>query len=228
VDGPPRWRTWAAGFDGSWKLAGEPGIGSADLSHHTAGGAGGLDYQINPDLLVGFAVGCSASGFSVPALATCGSVDGAHLGTYGVARWGTWYAAGALTAATFDNHTSRTIAGVGPTELASASFKSNLFAGRFELGHKQSFDGFAITPFAAVQFAELWQQGYTESSVTAAGAPGVLGLTFQSHNVSSLPTFLDAQFDTHLVLPNSMLWTPMRGCRGCMSSSRRATLPLRS
>jgi outer membrane autotransporter protein len=59
-----------------------------------------------------------------------------------------------------------------------------------------------------VQFAELWQQGYTENSVTASGTPGVLGLTFQSHQVSSLPTFLGAQFDTHLTLANSMLWTP--------------------
>jgi uncharacterized protein with beta-barrel porin domain len=117
VDEPPRWRTWAAGFDGSWKLAGEAGTGSADLSHHTAGGAGGFDYQINPDLLVGFAAGGSASGFSVPALATSGSVDGAHLGTYAVARWGTWYAAGALTAAAFEDRTNR-----------------NLFAGRHDRG----------------------------------------------------------------------------------------------
>jgi outer membrane autotransporter protein len=208
VEEPPRWRTWATGFDRSWKLAGEAGIGSADLRHHTAGGAGGFDYEVNRDLLVGFAAGGSASGFSVPALATSGSVDGAHLGAYGVARWDTWYAIGALTAAAFDNRTSRTIAGVGPTEVANASFRSNLFGGRFEVGHKQAFGGFAITPFAAVQFAELWQQGYTENSVTASGTPGVLGLTFQSHQVSSLPTFLGAQFDTHLTLANSMLWTP--------------------
>ena len=163
VEEPRRWRTWAAGFDGSWKLAGEAGIGSADLSHHTAGGAGGFDYRVNPDFLVGFAAGGSTSGFSVPALATSGSVDGAHLGAYGVARWGAWYATGALTAAAFENRTNRTIAGVGPTEVATASFKSDLFGGRFELGHKHAFDGFAITPFAAVQFAELWQQGYTEN-----------------------------------------------------------------
>jgi len=205
---PPRWRTWAAGFDGSWKLAGEAGIGSADLSHHTAGGAGGFDYQFSPDLLVGFGAGGSTSGFSVPARATSGSVDGAHLGAYGVARWGAWYATGALTGAAFDNRTSRTIAGVGPTEFATASFKSDLFAGRFEVGHKQAFAGFAITPFAAVQFAELWQRGYTENSVTASGTSGALGLTFQSHQTSSLPTFLGAQFDTHLILANGMLWTP--------------------
>ncbi len=208
VEEPPRWRTWAAGFDGSWKLAGEAGIGSADLSHRTAGGAGGFDYTVNPDLLVGFAAGGSTSTFSVPTLATSGSVDGAHLGAYGVARWGAWYGTGALTAAAFDNRTSRTIVGVGPTEVANASFKSNLFGGRFELGHKQAFEGFAITPFAAVQFAKLWQQGYTENSVTASGTPGVLGLTFQSHQVSSLPTFLGAQFDTRVVLPSGMLWTP--------------------
>jgi outer membrane autotransporter protein len=171
VEEPPRWRTWATGFDGSWKLAGEAGIGSADLRHHTAGGAGGFDYQVNRDLLVGFAAGGSASSFSVPALATSGSVDGAHLGAYGVARWGTWYAIGALTAAAFDNRTSRTIAGVGPTELANATFKSNLFGGRFELGHKQAFGGFAITPFAACSSRSFGSKAIPRTALPPPGPP---------------------------------------------------------
>src|SRR5215471_15957668 len=37
----PRWRAWLTGFDGAFKLAGEAGIGSADLSHNTGGLAGG-------------------------------------------------------------------------------------------------------------------------------------------------------------------------------------------
>src|SRR5262249_8249346 len=45
----PRWRAWLTGFDGAFKLAGEAGIGSADLSHNTGGLAGGLDYQFGPD-----------------------------------------------------------------------------------------------------------------------------------------------------------------------------------
>src|SRR5205823_11248038 len=71
---PRLYRAWATGFDAVWKLDGEASIGSADLTHRTAGGAGGLDYQVNPNLLIGFALGGTASTFSVPDRMTSGSV----------------------------------------------------------------------------------------------------------------------------------------------------------
>jgi outer membrane autotransporter protein len=204
----PRYRAWFAGFDGTWRLDGQAIPGSASLTHSTGGGAAGLDYQINPNWLVGVAAGGSLSAFSVPDRVTSGTLDGAHIGAYGVARWGSWYAAGALAFNAFDNRTSRTIAGIGPTEMATGSFDSDMLSGRFEAGFKQPFNGFAVTPFAALQFAELRQSGYSESSVTGAGAPGVLGLTYASQTVSSLPTFLGAQFDTRAAFANGMTWSP--------------------
>jgi outer membrane autotransporter protein len=140
--------------------------------------------------------------------ATSGTLDGAHFGGYGVARAGPWYAAGTLAFSVFDNRTSRTIAGVGLTEIANGSFRSDLLNGRFELGVKQAFDAIAVSPFAAVQFAELWQRGDSETSIAATGAPGVLGLTYASRAVSSLPTFLGVQLDARLTLANGMTWTP--------------------
>jgi outer membrane autotransporter protein len=83
-----------------------------------------------------------------------------------------------------------------------------MLSGRFEVGCKQIFNGFALTPFAAVQFAELWQAGYSENSTTLTGAPGVLGLTYASQTVSSLPAFLGAQFDTRVSLANGTVWSP--------------------
>lgn len=204
----PRWRAWAAGFDGTWKLDGEAGTGSAGLTHRTGGGAAGFDYQMNPHLLLGMAAGGSLSTFSVPDRATSGSLDAAHLGAYGVARWGSWYAAGTLAFGAFDNTTNRTIIGVGTTEMATGRFNSDTLSGRLELGWKQAFGGFALTPFAAAQFTELWQSGYSETSTTVTGAPGVLGLTFQSRAVASLPTFLGAQVDRRVALANGMVWAP--------------------
>jgi outer membrane autotransporter protein len=203
----PLYRAWFAGFGGSWHLEGQAEPGSATLSHSTVGGAAGLDYQVNRSLLVGVAAGGSLSTFSVPDRSTSGTLDGAHIGTYGVARWDAWYAAGALAFNAFDNRLTRTIAGVGPTEIATENFNSNMLSGRFEVGYKQAFNGFAITPFAAVQFAELWQSGYAETSTTLAGAPGVNGLTYSSQTVSSLPNFLGAQFDTRVVLANGTVWS---------------------
>jgi autotransporter-associated beta strand protein len=204
----PRWRAWLTSFDGSAKLAGEADIGSADLTHNTGGLAGGLDYQLRPDVLLGLAFGGSSSNFSVRDRITSGHLDAAHFGGYGVKTWGWLYAAGALSFSTFRNSTTRTIASIGPTETATGSFGSNLLSGRVEVGAKQVFGRFAVTLFAAVQFAELGQKGFTETNPVPPGAPGPLGLTFGSTHASSLPTFVGAQFDTRFVFSNGMALSP--------------------
>jgi outer membrane autotransporter protein len=204
----PRWRAWLTGFDGSAKLAGEAGIGSADLSHNTGGLAGGFDYRFAPDLLAGFAIGGSSSNFSVRDRITSGHLEGAHFGGYGAKTWNSFYAAGTLSFSTFRNDTTRSIAGIGPTETATGRFGSNLLSGRVEVGSKRVFGRFAVTPFAAVQFAELWQNGFTEANPVPAGAAGPLGLTYGSISVSSLPTFVGAQFDTRFAFSNGMALSP--------------------
>jgi uncharacterized protein with beta-barrel porin domain len=204
------WSVWASGFGGTQSLGGDPtAIGSASLSHRTAGGAVGVNYQANPDLLVGWAAGGSSSDFSVPDRATSGHLDGAHVGAFGVQRWGGLYALGTASYGWFDNSTTRTITGIGPSETATGRFASNQLGGRLEVGFRHPFDRMTtVTPFAAVQFLELWQNGYTETSITSAGAPGVLGLSFQAHAVSSLPTFLGAQVETRYVFGNGAIWAP--------------------
>jgi outer membrane autotransporter protein len=184
------------------------GIGSATLSHNTGGLAGGLDYQFAPDLLAGFAIGGSSSNFSVRDRITSGHLEGAHFGGYGVKTWGSVYAAATLSFNTFRNSETRTIAGVGATETATGDFGSNLLSGRVELGAKQAWRWFTVTPFAAVQFAELWQNGFTEANPVPGGAAGPLGLTFGSLSVSSLPTFVGAQFDTRIPFANGMTLSP--------------------
>jgi outer membrane autotransporter protein len=204
----PRWRAWLTGFDGTAKLDGEAGIGSATLSRNTGGLAGGLDYQFTPDLLAGFAIGGSSSNFSVRDRITSGHLEGVHFGGYGVKTWGALYAAGALSFSTFRNSETRSVVGIGPTETATGDFGSNLLSGRVEVGAKQVYGRFAVTPFAAVQFAELWQNGFTETNPVPAGAAGPLGLTYGSISVSSLPTFLGAQFDTRFAFGNGMALSP--------------------
>ncbi len=142
----PRWRAWLTGFDDSAKLAGEAGIGSADLSYNTGGLAGGLDYQFAPDLLAGFAIGGSSSNFAVRDRITSGHLEGAHFGGYAVKTWGALYAAGALSFSTYRNDTTRNIVGIGPAETATGSFGSNLLSGRVEAGAKQVFGSFAVHP----------------------------------------------------------------------------------
>jgi autotransporter-associated beta strand protein len=204
----PRWRAWLTGFDGTAKLGGEAGIGSAELAHTTGGLAGGLDYQMRPDLLLGVAIGGSSSNFSVRDRITSGHLEGVHFGGYAVKTSGALYAAGALSFSTYRNDTTRNIAGIGPTETATGSFGSNLLSGRVEVGAKQAFPWFAVTPFAAVQLSQLWQNGFTETNPVPAGAADPLGLTFGSISVSSLPTFLGAQLDARFAFANGRVLSP--------------------
>jgi outer membrane autotransporter protein len=204
---PRTWRVWTGGFGGVQSFNGDPSIGSADARSAAAGGAMGFDYQVDPTRLVGVAVGGSESHFSVPDRATSGDLVGGHVGAYAVATWGALYAAGVLSYSRFDNEVRRTIAGVGPTEMASGRFASDLFGARFELGRSYAVPWFNVTQFAAVQTSTLWQRGFTETS-TAGGLPGILGLTSQSQTTTSLPTFLGVQLDTRWSLTNGMVWSP--------------------
>ncbi len=204
----PGWRAWGAGFGGSQSIGADPSVGAAGISSSAAGGAIGLDHQLDSNLLVGASVGGSRSSFSVPDRATTGSADAFQAGAYFLRQWGSVYLMGLGSYAHFDNQTSRTIAGIGPTETATGAFGSDLIGGRLEIGNTFRTWGINLTPFAAVQVSSLHQAGYTESSTTLAGAPGVLGLAYQPVTTTSLPTFLGVQFDTAVPLANGMTWSP--------------------
>jgi outer membrane autotransporter protein len=204
---PRTWRVWTGGFGGVQSFNGDAVVGSADARTAAAGGAMGLDYQVDPTQLIGVAVGGSESHFSVPDRATSGDLVAGHVGAYGVGTWGALYAAGVLSYSRFDNDVRRTIAGVGPTETATGRFASDLLGARLELGRSYALSWLNVTPFAAVQTSTLWQRGFTETS-TAAGLPGILGLTSQSQTTTSLPTFLGVQLDTRLALANGLVWSP--------------------
>ena len=203
----PTWHGWASGFGGAQSLKGDPAAGSADFSDRFAGGVGGIDYEANPGLLIGAGAGASRSTFRVNDQATSGQVDGLHVGSYGIQRFGASYIGAVVGYSRFDNTTSRTIASFGPTEIATGAFSSDQFGGRLEVGHTFSLGAVGITPFAAAQASRLWQRGYAETSL-AGGVPGQFGLTYAPVNVWSLPTFVGAQLDTRVTFANGMMWSP--------------------
>lgn len=205
---PGRWRAWALGFAGNRSVDGDASLGTADASTRSAGGALGVDRQLADDFLVGFAAGGTGSTFSVSSLATSGRVDGGHVGVYAVKTFGAAYLAATLNYARLNNSTERTIAGVGPTENATGSFASDQFGGRLEFGWRNAFDGYAVTPFAAIEPAALWQRGYTETSTVSGGGAGMLGLSYAAHTTTSLPLFLGAQVDGRYTFASGATVTP--------------------
>ncbi|QAU46412.1 autotransporter outer membrane beta-barrel domain-containing protein [Bradyrhizobium guangzhouense] len=203
----PLWNIWASGFGAAQSLSGNATIGSASLSDRVGGGSVGLDHLLNPDLLIGLAVGGSSASFSVNDRATSGRLDGGHVGAYAMQRFGTTYLSAQIAYSHFGNSTTRTITGIGADEIAKGSFGSDQLGGRFEIGRAFDYGALTATPYAAIQAAQLWQAAYTETS-TAGAVPGVLGLNFAAHRVTSLPSFLGAKFDGRVDLGNGMVWSP--------------------
>lgn len=216
------WRVWLAGFFGKNWAGGENPTGSADSRASTGGGAFGADYQAAPDLLVGFAAGASQSNFAIPDRATDGELLGGHLGVYAAKTWGAFYTSASASYARFDNATNRTISGVGPTEYTKGRFASDVLGGRLEFGYRMQQGVYNVTPFAAIEPSQLWQRAYTETSLDTAGAPGILGLSYAEHTITSLPLFVGAQ-----VARDGSCRTAHWSCRSCappgfMNSCRTA------
>jgi outer membrane autotransporter protein len=207
---PRTWRAWGISFGASQMVAGDLTAGSAGMRSTTWGGALGFDYQPSRNFMFGFAAGSAESAFAVNDRYTTGDVNGGHFGIYGVARSEQLYAAIAVSYARLTNSTKRLIPGVGtlPSETATGGFSSNELYGRFELGWKVPVGSVKLTPFVAVEYAQLWQNGYTESSLTAGGAPGMLGLTYQPQVTDSLPTFVGAQVETTWADAFGVSYTP--------------------
>lgn len=204
---PGRWRVWGSGFGATRSVDGQNGS-SADQRINAGGGVFGVDREIAPDLLLGFAVGASKSTYSVSGLSTSGRSDAGHVGVYALKTFGATYLAATLNYAHAANKTDRTITGLGATEYAKGSFGSDQLGGRVEFGWRHTLKSYTVTPFLAIEPAVLWQQGYSETSTTGTGAPGILGLTYQSNRVTSFPAFLGVQIDGRYALDGGRTVSP--------------------
>jgi subtilase-type serine protease len=200
-----RWSAWASGFGGAQWTNADSKTGAAAAQQTIAGGAFGSDYRAGADTYIGFAGGVSSLSYSVPNNGATGQATGGHFGIYGLHAWDTIYVSGSLTYSRFDGTATRSIAGIGPSETERSSSVSHQLASHIEIGRSFDTGGAKVTPFFAIEPAQLWQPGVTETSVTANGTPGVFGLTYQPQGTTSLPTVLGAQVDGQTELNARML-----------------------
>jgi uncharacterized protein with beta-barrel porin domain len=205
---PRTWRLWFTSLGGYEQLPGQLALGVAKSSTHAYGGAGGIDYQINANFLVGFAAGGTDGSFSTSQRGTQGSEGGMHIGVYGTANFGQLYATATLDGGYFTDHLKRSILGVGPMELANATFTENELGGRLEIGWKQGFGNFKVTPFAALEARRIGMPTFTEATTQLDGTPGILGLGYRSQSESSVRSYLGANVETPVDLGNGMELTP--------------------
>ncbi|MGO4711040.1 autotransporter outer membrane beta-barrel domain-containing protein [Bradyrhizobium sp. 2TAF24] len=204
-----RWRFSAGGFGGGLTSRGNAATGSADQTASGGAALASLSYRVDPQWLVGVALSGGRFSFASAPRATTGDLDTVQAAVFVRGDWNTFRVTAALDVATFDNTTSRVIAGVGPAEVARANFSSELVGGRLEIARPIAWSGITVAPFAAIAPATLWQRARNETSVVlGSGAPGLLGLSYAPVTVTSLPTFLGIQLDTILDLGAGRTLTP--------------------
>ena len=201
------WRAWGSGFGGVDDIHGNSTIGSAAQNNDIYGGAIGVGYQVTPNYLAGIAVGGSDGTFSVPGRATSGSTTGGHIAFYDLATFGAFYGASSNSFSYFTNRTTRSTGGFGGlgSETDRGSFDSHEFRTRLEFG--RHFDGYGgtITPFVALELAELRSNGFNESAVSG---PGLLALNVSGQSSASVPSFVGARFQRVTTLGNGVTFSP--------------------
>ena len=85
----PRWTVWGGAYGGSNRTTGDLAvIGSHDLSARTVGFAGGFDYRLTPDTVVGLAFAGGGTNWSLSQGLGGGKSDAFQAGIYGATKFG--------------------------------------------------------------------------------------------------------------------------------------------
>jgi len=203
------WRAWASGFGADETVHGDTSTGSAAQSLSYYGGAMGVDYQINPNLLFGIAGSGSNGDFTVPGRSTYGSVTGGQVGAYGVATFGSYYLASSTSLGFFHNSETRLLSGFGGLagETDHGSFDSIVVRTRLEAGRRfENVYGATVTPFVSLEIANMHSNGFNEAPAAGAGA---FALNTQGGDTASVPATLGLRFETLYGLGNGMSLRPV-------------------
>lgn len=201
------WRAWAAGFGGVEDIRGNAVAGWGRQDNSIFGGSLGVDYQVTPNYLAGIAIGGTDGAFRVANRATSGSTTGGHIAFYDIATFGAFYGASSNSFSYYTNRSTRFISGFGGlgNETERGSFDSHEFRTRLEFGrHFVGYSG-TITPFVALELAQLRSNGFGE---TAVSGPGLFRLNVNGQSVADVPGFVGARYQSLMALGNGMTLSP--------------------
>jgi outer membrane autotransporter protein len=198
--GESGWSVWATGFGGVG-FRGDSTV-TNDVGHRIkiAGGAGGLDYRLSRNVLIGAAMGYGTSGYNVATRVSNSDGHSALFSLYGSWSANDLYVDAALSYAYTDTATMRVVTAPA-SERADGTISSQQLGARFEVGWRAMTIPASVTPFAAVSFQRQRQGAYTENStVMASGAPGTLGLTVSGQAAWSARSEMGVQITPHFLI----------------------------
>jgi outer membrane autotransporter protein len=195
-----RWSAWGGAYGGSNRTSGDPAvIGSHDLSARTAGFAGGLDYRLTPNTVVGVALAGGGTNWSLAQGLGGGKSDAFQAGVYGVTRSGPAYLAAAFA---FTNHWMSTDRFAFAGDHLTASFNAQSLGARVESGYRFATAFGGLAPYAAIQAQSFRTPTYSETDVNGGG----FALAYAGRAATDTRSELGARFDRLLALnPNAVL-----------------------
>ncbi|MCS3927947.1 autotransporter-associated beta strand protein [Bradyrhizobium elkanii] len=199
----PRWTVWGGGYGGGNKTSGDPVIGSHDLSARTAGFAGGFDYRLAPNSVVGFAIAGGGTNWSLSHGLGGGRSDAVQAGIYGATRWGAAYLAADFA---FTNHWMSTDRFAFGGDHLTADFNAQSYGGRLEGGYHFETPYVGVAPYAAIQAQSFHTPSYGEIGTI----PNGFALAFGSRDATDTRSELGARFDRSLALYSNAVLT-LRG-----------------
>lgn len=191
-DVAPRWRVWAGAYGGDATFRGDGATGSHDLGVRNWGIAGGADYLVAPNAVLGVALAGGEASYRLGSLGS-GRSESIQLGAYGSYRAGPGYVSAALAAGWHDLHTDRIVAIPGVTDRLLADFSGQAIGGRLETGWRFALPAdIGVTPFVAVRAQALRTPSYTETDATALTA---FALRYDQNRTVDTRSELGARFD---------------------------------
>jgi autotransporter-associated beta strand protein len=190
----PRWSVWGSGFGGANRTSGDPAVvGSHDLSASVAGYAGGFDYRMTPDTVVGLAFAGAGTNWSLAQGLGTGKSDAFQTGIYGVTRAGPSYLAAAFA---YANHWMSTDRFAFAGDHLTADFQAQSLGGRIEGGYRFASIYGGLTPYAAIQAQSFRTPSYSETDVNGGG----FALAYNARTGTDTRGELGARFDRLIAL----------------------------
>ncbi|WP_315732877.1 MULTISPECIES: autotransporter domain-containing protein [unclassified Bradyrhizobium] len=198
----PLWTAWGTAYGGSNNTNGNPVIGSHDLSARVAGFAGGLDYHVMRDTVLGFAFAGGATNWSLAQGLGGGRSDAFQAGAYAVTRSGPAYLA---ASAAFTNHWISTDRFAAFADHLTANFNAQSFGARVEGGYRFGLGAFGVSPYAALQAQAFRTPTYSEADLSLGGF-GLSGLSYNGRTATDTRSELGARFDyIAAVMPDAVI-----------------------
>ncbi|MBB4200823.1 uncharacterized protein with beta-barrel porin domain [Rhodoblastus sphagnicola] len=194
------WRVWSGGYASGATFGDDRSAGAYAQTNANYGGALGIDYQVQPGLLLGFAGGYSDGSFGVRRLGTSGHLEGGQFGFYGAATSGSLYGFASTAFSSFNNHTTRYVLAFGNlfAEKNNASFNSRELREHLEFGRRYVIGGATLTPYVKVDLATLWSDGFLENN--GAGGTNMAGLSVANRQTLSAPGSIGVRLEQAFAL----------------------------